>query len=205
MAAQSEPPLVVKVGGSLAKSGRLNGALDAIAAARRPVVVVPGGGAFADCVRDQQRALGLNDVAAHRIAMLAMHQMAEVIIALDKSFATASSIDAINSLLRAHRTPVWLPLPMMDDDATIVADWSTTSDSLAARLAELLGAAPLALLKSVDAPTASAQELARAGAVDAAFPGHVARSGVQWRIYGPADDQAFRAALVSESASAANC
>jgi aspartokinase-like uncharacterized kinase len=203
--AQPEPPLVVKIGGSLAKSGRLRGVLDVIAAAKRPVVVVPGGGAFADAVRDQQRALGLGDAVAHRIAMLAMHQTAEIIVALNNCFAAADSIAAVHASLGRGHTPVWLPLPMMEDDEAISADWSTTSDSLAARLAELLGGAPLALLKSVDVdPAASAEDLARDGIVDAAFPGHVARSGIQWRIYGPSDDQALGDALAVEAAATAN-
>ena len=67
---------VIKIGGSVIRSSKLNGWLDVIAAAARPVVVVPGGGALADEVRAAQAALGFGDRAAHRMALLAMDQLA---------------------------------------------------------------------------------------------------------------------------------
>ena len=59
-------PAVVKLGGSVVRGGTLKGWLDVIADAKRPVVLVPGGGALADEVRDCQRQLGFGDVTAHR-------------------------------------------------------------------------------------------------------------------------------------------
>ena len=85
----------------------------------------------------------------------------------------------------------------------IPANWTITSDGLAARLAELLGGAPLVLLKSIDvASNQSAADLAREGVVDEAFPGIAARAALDWRIFGPSDDAAF-AALLSATAAAA--
>ena len=43
--------LVVKLGGSLSETGELKRWLALITRARRPLIVVPGGGAFADAVR----------------------------------------------------------------------------------------------------------------------------------------------------------
>lgn len=189
-------PLVVKVGGSLAESGRLAVALAVIANANRPVVVVPGGGAFADKVRDLQHALKFDDATAHRLAMLGMHQMAEVFVTTNARLRIADSLDAIADVLQSGAIPVWVPLPTLERDATIPADWSITSDGIAARLAELLGGAPLALLKSCDVPQAStAAALAAGGIVDAAFPGIVARANLDWQVFGPNDDSAFTALL----------
>jgi 5-(aminomethyl)-3-furanmethanol phosphate kinase len=194
-AERSQPPLVIKVGGSLAETGRLKDALHRIAAATRPVVVVPGGGQFADKVRDLQRAVGFDDAAAHRLAMLGMHQMAEVFMALEPRLKEAASVEAMHQTLGQGDIPLWVPLPMMERDTTITPGWETTSDSLAARLAELLGS-PLALLKSVSvAPSASAVALSADGVVDRAFPAAIARSGLDWRIFGPDDDAAFEAYL----------
>ncbi len=194
-ASGTAPPLVIKVGGSLAETGRLSDALRRICAATRAIVVVPGGGQFADKVRDLQRAVGFDDAAAHRLAMLGMHQMAEVFLALEPRLRQAASLDAIALTLAAGDVALWVPLPMLERDTTITADWGTTSDSLAARLAELLGA-PLVLLKSVAAaPGASAITLSVDGVVDAGFPGIVARAGLDWRIFGPDDDAAFEALL----------
>ncbi|MBR2536084.1 MAG: uridylate kinase [Hyphomicrobium sp.] len=192
-------PLVVKVGGSLAESGRLASALTDIADARRRVVVVAGGGAFADKVRDLQHALNFNDATAHRLAMLGMHQMAEVFVS-NARFSMAESIDAIADVLQAGAIPVWVPLPTLERDASIPADWSITSDGIAARLAELLGGAPLALLKSCDVPPGrDAVALAAEGIVDAAFPGIVARANLDWRVFGPHDNSAFKALLATPS------
>lgn len=188
--------IVIKVGGSLAETGRLADALAIMARATRPVVVVPGGGQFADKVRDLQNALRFDDRSAHRLAMLGMHQMAEIYFGLESRLAPADSLDGIARVLATGQVPVWLPLQMCQSDPLIPADWSITSDGLAARLAELLGGAPLALLKSVSVPAGtSAEALAADDVVDAAFPGIVARGGLAFEIIGP-DDGGRLAALV---------
>jgi aspartokinase-like uncharacterized kinase len=194
-------PLVVKVGGSLAETGRLQAALDLLGAARIPVVVVPGGGPFADSVRSLHATYGFNNATAHRLAMLGMHQMAEMMLPLHKRLELAESFEDISDALLRGRIPVWAPLRMIRDDKTIPADWTATSDSLAARLAELLGSAPLVLLKSVDVEAgASAADLARRGIVDPLYPEIVVRAGLSWRIFGPAGDKEFAAALAAEGA-----
>lgn len=191
------PPIVVKIGGSLfdqrvggdAVAGRA--VLATIARARAPVVVVPGGGAFADTVRSGQSRMGLSDAAAHRMAILAMHQMALAFVDLQERpgrFVTASSHSEIAGALSKGQVAVWLPLPMVEQDPDIPEDWSITSDGLAAWLAARLGARHLALVKSIGAVgTATAAELAAAGVVDRAFPRIVAGTGFSWSIAGPGD------------------
>ena len=197
--------LVVKVGGSLAETGRLKTALAMIRAARRPVVVVPGGGPFADGVRDLQAAMNFDDAVAHRLAMLAMHQMAELMVSLQDGLQVAQSLDEIADVVGRGQAPVWAPLLTMAKDATIPADWSATSDSLAARLAELLGGVRLVLLKSVDVEKEdSLEELARRGVVDPAFPAIVTRAGLSWSVFGPRNDARLAAVLAGEEAGEAN-
>lgn len=194
-------PIVVKVGGSLAETGRLKPILKLIANSKRPVVVVPGGGQFADKVRDLQNAIRFDDAAAHRLAMLGMHQMAEVYFTLEERLAPADSLDGIARVLATGLIPVWLPLQMCQDDREIPANWSISSDGLAARLAERMGGADLYLLKSIDVlGEASIEELTEAGVVDPAFHGIVARARLNWRILGPSDDAAFAALLAKGGA-----
>jgi len=182
-------PLVVKVGGSLAETGRLKLVLPILAASKRPLVIVPGGGAFANKVRDLQNAIRFDDASAHRLAMLGMHQMAEIYFTMHERFAPADSLDGIARVTATGLVPVWLPLQMCQNDKDIPADWTITSDGLAARLAERLGAAPLVLLKSVHVTSdETAEELAREGVIDEAFPAIAARARLDWRILGPADD-----------------
>ena len=70
---------VVKVGGGLAREagdGALRTLCRAIgdAGARYPLLVVPGGAAFADAVREHDRRFNLRAATSHRMAILAMEQ-----------------------------------------------------------------------------------------------------------------------------------
>lgn len=183
-------PVVLKLGGSLAESGRLRKLLALVGRARRPVVVVPGGGAFADAVRETQRTLGFSDEAAHDMALLAMHQMADAMIALEPRLLGAESLIGIARTWHRRRVPVWLPASLCAGDRRIPRDWSITSDGLAARLAERLGDVELVLVKSRSVRrTASAKALARQGIVDPVFPVIVERADLAWRVLGPDDDE----------------
>lgn len=185
-------PVVLKLGGSLAGSGRLRTLLALVSRARRPVVVVPGGGAFADAVRETQQALGFSDAAAHDMAILAMHQMADAMIALEPRLMGAETLIGIARAWHRRRIPVWLPAGLCAGDRLIPRDWSITSDGLAARLAERLGDVELVLVKSRTVRrTASARTLARQGIVDPVFPVVVGRADLVWRICGPDDDRAL--------------
>ena len=71
-------PVVVKVGGGLLARGEcLDVILAEVSAASRevPMLIVPGGGPFADAVREVDRRVGLGDDAAHWMAVLAMDQV----------------------------------------------------------------------------------------------------------------------------------
>jgi len=197
---RGDPALVIKVGGSLAKSGRLDGVLAKIGAARIPIVVVPGGGPFADAVRDLQPALQFDDRTAHRLALLAMEQMAEYIASRQSGMKVARTLDEISDAVIDGQIPVWAPLQMIGDDQSVCASWDVTSDALAARLAELMGAR-LVVLKSVNCGSqADAGELASKGIVDNAFPEIVSRAGLFWSILGPEDEAALLALLAGEGA-----
>ena len=71
----SDPALlVVKVGGGLLRDQGLEGLRRACAevsalAQARPVLVVPGGGPFADAVRAVDERVGLGDQVAHGLAL----------------------------------------------------------------------------------------------------------------------------------------
>ena len=70
--------IVVKLGGSLSQSDALVKCLNSVEQnyQGRAVVIVPGGGAFADQVRLTQQRWQFDDKTAHRMAILAMQQMA---------------------------------------------------------------------------------------------------------------------------------
>ncbi|TWA79589.1 aspartokinase-like uncharacterized kinase [Azospirillum brasilense] len=172
----SAPLWVVKLGGSLWRAPELRRWLEILVAARRlRVVVVPGGGPFADAVRDAQPALGFGDRAAHRMALLAMEQYGTALADLEPRLSPARSL----ADLRGRPSPtVWMPLPLADD-ADVAESWDVTSDSLAVWLAGALGATCAILVKSAPLPDAAVPvtRLVADGVVDPALPGRMARFG----------------------------
>ena len=101
-------PVVIKLGGSLALAPALRTWLGTIAAARAPVVVVAGGGPFADAVRAAQPVIGFGDRAAHRMAILAMAQFAEAMASLDDRLVLAASDGAIAAALERGQPVLWI-------------------------------------------------------------------------------------------------
>jgi hypothetical protein len=191
---------VVKLGGSLAESGRLARILDIVGAARAPVVVVPGGGTFADAVRQAQAGHGFAEAAAHRMAILAMHQTGLMLAALHPRLTPVETLAAIGTAIAGKRIPVWLPLRMTVGDKRIAPTWETTSDGLAARLAERLRGAPIALVKScaVDRGTPLVTLVGK-GIVDPAFAAIVQRARLEWLVLGAGDEAALKDLLMVDA------
>lgn len=178
---------VVKLGGSLHDSPLLNDWLDALAQAGGRIVLVPGGGPFADTVRTMQGRLGISDVTAHRMALLAMEQYGLLLCDLNPGLRPAASPQAITEIVVRGLTPVWLPSSMCRNVQDVPENWSVTSDSLAAWLAHHLGAKALALVKRSKGDTHDIQALADSGQVDRHFPEIAARFGKPVHIL-PHDD-----------------
>jgi aspartokinase-like uncharacterized kinase len=189
-------PSVVKLGGSLAEGGGLARWLDVVARhGGRRCVVVAGGGAFADAVRAAQIRHRFSDGAGHRMALLAMEQLALMLADLAPSLTPAATEAAIAAARAAGRIPVWLPSRMVLADPTIAESWDVTSDSLAAWLAHRLAARRLVLVKSAPPPPGGPVEWAAAGYVDAAFPHFTRALSCAILCLGPGEEDALAAAL----------
>jgi aspartokinase-like uncharacterized kinase len=153
-----------------------------------PVVIVPGGGAFADAVRDAQAAFHFPDAVAHQMALLAMHQTGLILAALHPRLTPFETLAELRRALARDQIPVWLPLKLVQRDARVSANWSTTSDGLAARLAERIGRVPVVLVKSCRiACGTSLAALVRLRVVDPTFAAIVDRARLQWRVFGEGD------------------
>jgi dihydroneopterin aldolase len=178
---------VVKLGGSLAYTPQCASWLEALAEWGGPLILVPGGGPFADCVRTAQRAMDFGDAVAHRMALIAMGQLGIALAAHSNVFSLAASRDDLDSALTAGSSPVWLPEKMVLAASDVPASWDATSDSLAAWLAGVYGAYRLLLIKSRDlVASASATKLAAEKIVDPMFPYFAARSQAEIWLAGPA-------------------
>jgi 5-(aminomethyl)-3-furanmethanol phosphate kinase len=162
---------IVKLGGSLAASPYLTAWLAAIAAEAGAIVVVPGGGPFADAVRAAQPAMRFDNAAAHEMALLAMTQFGRALESLNPAVRLASSLGAIRRTMREGMVPAWSP-ERIARAAGLPQSWDLTSDSLAAWLAAALGARHLVLVKHGHFAAEGAQPrvLVERGVVDPLFP-----------------------------------
>ncbi len=95
---------VVKLGGSLMKSGQLSDWLKQLKKyGPAKVLIVPGGGPFADHIRNAQEHWGFDDKAAHHMALLAMEQYAFYCQSLMPELETASSLEQVKNLLKQNK------------------------------------------------------------------------------------------------------
>ena len=179
---------IVKLGGSHASGPHIRDWLAAILAEAGAIVIVPGGGPFADAVRTAQASMGYDDRAAHAMALMAMAQFGRALQSLNPALRLAASRSAIKRALKDGEVPVWSPEPMARA-APLPETWDLTSDSLAAWLAGALGAGQLVLVKHrrFEAPAVGAHDLAARGVVDPLFPLYLKDSGARAWLAAPTD------------------
>lgn len=165
-------PVVVKLGGSTAGQHEMQGWIDVLVTAQFPVIIVPGGGPFADQVRFSQKQLRFSDDAAHDMAILAMDQFGIVIAERNSRLMITRSVADIETATSRGLTPVWLPSALTIGAADIPRSWDMTSDSLAAWLCAHIGADTLLLIKQADTPDGAIhlKDLVEIGMVDAMLP-----------------------------------
>ena len=182
--------IVVKLGGSLSQSDALVKCLDSVEQnyQGRAVVIVPGGGGFADQVRLAQQRWQFNDKTAHYMAILAMQQMALLFNGIKGNFTIASSLLDIQKQLNKQKIVIWSPDIVELDKAAIQASWDITSDSLAAWLAGVLSAKELILVKSAIINSSfSLQQLAKQNIVDNGFCDFVMQATFKIKIINQQD------------------
>ena len=141
---------MLKLGGSvLAHPQQFESTLKTIEGIAREggVLVVPGGGLFADAVREADRRFQPGDSAAHWMAVLAMDQHAHLIAArLQRGMVVTTAREAI-AAIEAGSIPVLAPYQWLRDADPLPHSWEVTSDSIAAWVAGALGATRLVLVK----------------------------------------------------------
>lgn len=140
---------MIKVGGSLAACPTgLRRLMETLAAAARRhwLVVVPGGGSFADEVRRVDRRFRLGDSAAHWMAILAMDQYGHLLARL----APGATLVRGRRELAPGRLNVLAPSAWLLRADPLPHSWDVTSDSIAAWIAGSLRVRRLMLVKHAD-------------------------------------------------------
>jgi aspartokinase-like uncharacterized kinase len=147
---------VIKIGGGLTW---VPGALDRVclavgqAAREWPIIVVPGGGPFADGVREFHRRMGISSDAAHWMAILAMDQYAHVLVNRIPEAILVDEPGCIREALGRGGTVVLAPSRWMRSADVLPHSWDVTSDSIAAFISGALDARRLILIKPSSTPS----------------------------------------------------
>jgi len=193
---------VLKIGGSLARGDALPALCQGLAASGRKhaVLVVPGGGAFADAVRDCHGRFPLGESAAHWMAILAMDQYGLLLADLIPDARIVTDPESARSVARRGRVPVLLPSAWLRRDDPLPHSFDVTSDSIAAWIALEANIRQCVLVKDTDGlcrtdprqdpaarpqPVMSLAELAACRGVDRHLPGLLAGSGLDlWAVCG---------------------
>jgi aspartokinase-like uncharacterized kinase len=140
----------------------------------QPRVLLVGGGQAADAVRFFDRHRGLEETTAHWLAIRGMNFHAHLLAAVMPESRLAGSPAACRAAWEARRLPLIEPLPWLERDEEcgrgVPHRWAFTSDSIAAHLANQLGAGRLTLLKSTLPAQTTLQGAAEQGVVDACLP-----------------------------------
>lgn len=173
--------LVAKVGGSLFDLPRLGEALTRWAdACRGPVLFVPGGGGFADVVRQADQVHRLGEEAAHWLAVRTLSVTAHLLLHLLPTAELVDSPCRMELERKRKRDPKRLfvldPFAFFSRHDTTPHTWAVTTDSLALAVAIHTDADELVLLKSTDVEDVPWVVAAGRGWVDAYFPQMVERA-----------------------------
>lgn len=141
---------IVKVGGGLlGKSGALDLVAEALAAfgPGRRLVILPGGGPFADAVRTMFRRVKIGEDAAHWMAVLGMDQYAHALAARLAGAVLVETQAELTAALHAGALPVLAPYRWLRSADPLAHSWDVTSDTIAAWFAGALKARRVVLIK----------------------------------------------------------
>lgn len=184
-------PLVVKVGGSL--FDRTASLIDIFQEIGRPVLIVPGGGKFADLVR----RLNVSDNAVHWMAIAGMEQFGWYI--------ASHGVPATSEIALPEEVTVLLPYCALRRADPLPHSWDVTSDTIAAWVARELSL-DLLLLKSVDGIHHHRRLLSRiedpsliSDEVDPTFIRFVFEHGLRARVVNGRHEDRVRGALRDEA------
>jgi 5-(aminomethyl)-3-furanmethanol phosphate kinase len=172
---------VIKVGGSLLDWPPLPAALQTWLNDQPPAfnILLAGGGAFVDAIRQADRSFSLGEEVSHRLSVDALSVSARLLAALLPNIRLLSTYQVLQSAASELAPPIYVIFDpngfLKKHESRLPGDplphnWTVSSDSIAARLALVLQADELILLKSTDPPKPSLVEMAAAGYIDSHLP-----------------------------------
>ena len=144
------PVIVLKLGGSLMHSKELVVWLENIFSRTRDniIIVVPGGGEFAENIRETQRQLNFNNKIAHKMALLAMCQYGYFLTGINADIKILKNTKIPRLDKNIGGSFLWLPDDLLENISEITENWDFSSDSISLWLATYLTADKLVIVKS---------------------------------------------------------
>ena len=129
---------ILKLGGSWLKNQKLKDLLqNLILYNNSEIVLVVGGGIFADAVRVSQRFLKFDDKFANYLAIKATENYAE---SINSIFPEIKLTKNLNELKKRNGLKIWLPEKILKNERTFIKNWNSTSDSIACWLSKKISA-----------------------------------------------------------------
>lgn len=193
--------VIVKLGGSLYQSPELSVWLDRLTelSNQQKILIVPGGGPFADQVRDAQSHFACSDSVAHHMALLAMSQfgllLSDVCPTIQPFYYHTAQQQPDSPL------SVWLPDKTLLAESNLPQNWDLTSDSLALWLAQQLRAVKLSLIKhrpNNQPCSNNIDTLIKTGVLDRYFTKQYRTSPISTEVIAVTHSQSFTLALPAE-------
>jgi aspartokinase-like uncharacterized kinase len=119
-------------------------------AARYRLLIVPGGGQFADQARDAYSRFHLDETTAHNMALLAMDQYGFLLSRLISGSFLSADLSSACAAAESEKIAVLLPYVAIRQSDPLPHSWQVTSDTIAAWIAHQAQCRQLVLLKDVD-------------------------------------------------------
>lgn len=165
-------PVVIKVGGSLLDWPPLPRTIrEEVEGPPARRVFVIGGGGLADAIRVLDRVHSIGEERSHLLALRALDVSARVVEGLVPGLVVVEDLADLAGVWSSGRTPILAPRRFIEADPALPRSWSATTDSISARVAEVLDASELVLWKSTPLPPGcTAKDAAGLGIVDPVFP-----------------------------------
>jgi len=129
---------MLKVGGSLALyPQKLRDLCQILSETSKkcPVILLPGGGEFADTVRALDARFSLSCKASHRMSILGQDQYGLLLKDLIPNSVEVYTFEAAQRVLDSKKLPIFFPSKLFLDEDPLKNSWDVTSDSIAAYLA----------------------------------------------------------------------
>jgi 5-(aminomethyl)-3-furanmethanol phosphate kinase len=144
---------MLKVGGSLALCpNKLRNLCQILNEASKtfPLIVVPGGGEFADTVRTLDARFSLSCTASHRMSILGQDQYGMLLKDLMSNAVEVYTFEEAQRELDKKKMPIFLPSKLFLSEDPLENSWDVTSDSITAYLAGRMNIDKILFVTNVD-------------------------------------------------------